>query len=166
MKKILDPVIAICIAGMLIGCIATDQEWVHADKPNKDGLNYHRLVPGHIRWYQYEKHHWNLGGKPQAFMGGIWYTITTPSDWFWYGPYKLTPKEQFKKYWRKDCPSCKASFEALLIAISERQKMRNALKDDPSRDTERHILERQIEIMDENNCLNGDLTTPFEERFK
>lgn len=151
---------------ILSGCVAVDQEWVHAKRPKRNGKNYHRLVPGHIRWYQYERHHFNLGGKPPALMGGILYTIFTPSNWFWYGPYKLTQQEQFERYWRKDCPGCKASFDALLKSIAARKKMLEDLNGDPDRYDERMILESQIELMSENNHLNGDVTTPFEKRFK
>lgn len=160
MKRMVLAFVVVSVIEFLTGCVAVDQEWVHASKPDSNGYNYHRLVPGHIRWYQYERHHWNLGGKPQAFMGGIWYTITTPSDWFWYGPYELTPAEEFKKYNRKDCPSCKKSFEACIAKIKEYELQMNQSPE------EKEKLREMINYIDKQNCLNGDFETPFEERFK
>ena len=167
MKRVM-PFILVCLIGFMAGCVAVDQEWVHADKPYKDGTNYHRLVPGHIRWYQYERHSFNLGGKPPALMGGIWYTITTPSDWFWYGPYEMTEKEKFKLYFKKDCPGCKASFDSCIEKINENFKIINDLH---GIETEMAIGTKEIcwgtiFYIDNNNHLDGDYTTPFEKRFE
>lgn len=147
------------ITHFLFGCVAVHQESEHSKYSHALSTN------GHVRWYQYNRLWFNNGGKPPAGAGGILYTIFTPSDWFWYGPYELTPKEEFLQYYKKDCPGCKYEFEYKMDQIKKRLLEIEELKKSSGRECEIEILKQQINSLNRNNCFDSDFDTPFEKRF-
>ena len=158
-----------CFAGLfflfiliiMAGCVASSQEWEHASSIDKG----HVLVPGHMRWYQYNHSWFNLGGKPPAGLGGIIYTLTTPSDWFWYGPYNQTRKEKFKAYYKVWCPDCKSAYYRCIEQIKEIQAKLKIYEENG--DTENAKLCRwQIQMIHDNNFISDDLTESFEDQFR
>lgn len=144
----------------LAGCVSTSQDWVHTDVEQKG----HVLVPGHIRWYQYNDLWFNNGGKPPAGLGGILCTLFSPGDWFWYGPYNLTPKEDFKVHYKIWCVGCKRGFESSVADIKKKEAQAASLKKE-GRFEEARILQSQADWIRTHNCIGDDLETPFEKRF-
>lgn len=163
----MNSVIAVFIIAMIIlfiltcihGCVAVNQEAIHHKTEHALSSN------GPIRWYQYNRLWFNNGGKPPAGVGGILYTIFSPSDWFWYGPYDSDIKYNFKRIYKKDCIYCNMQYNLRVQHLDNLHYECDYLHEQGNEEGSKKKLDAINKYM-QDNYIWEPYNMPYAQRFK